>query len=103
MCTSDELFDKAQELAYEEIIKEVSENLTINSFLGCVTVTSECDYDVPVGFIPIVELLQKDWSNTRPRNEKSQKQVDEINGYWIEILDSLEQFIKKTRKQLVTH
>ena len=103
MKTADELFNKAMELAYEEVIKEVSENLTINSFLGCVSVTSECDYDIPNMVIPVVELLQKDWSNTRPRNEKSIKQVAEINGYWIDILDQLEQFIKKTRKQLVSH
>ena len=98
MNTAYNLFDKAKELAYDEAIKEVSDNLSLDCYLGCVQVTSECGYDIKELMVPVVDLLEKDWQYTSSQNYNHQRQKDEVDGYWTVIFNSLEVFIQEKRK-----
>lgn len=100
MKTSDELFDKAKELAYEEIMDEASENIKMRCILGYIFLHSECCYDMEDKCESIITLLEEDWNRTRPETNKFPNQIKEARDSWFEVINSLDAFTAKIREHL---
>jgi hypothetical protein len=99
MKSSSELFHKAQERANDEMFDEIVADLKMNSLLGCVFIRSECCREIEK-YESVISLLERDWEETRPETNKFTGQIEEAEEEWIKVLDSLDEFTKKTRLML---